>query len=573
MKQTFRRRAVPGVHGLGSLLCALFSACGAQPPDSTLDVNPLVAFEAGGDPFFAEQWYLKNTGQESFSSSQGSAGEDIGLGSLHENGFLGAGVRVAVSDTGVDYTHEDLADRMLNDEAKDYAPPGAQTVNAGPELSFDAPSAAHGTAVAGLIAATGWNGFGTRGVAPLSSIVALRFIGVDVGLDDILDQASGELDIYNYSYGFSTCEFSDMEPGLHTTLSERAQNGRAGKGTIYVKAAGNEFQDDASNCTSSSSQSYTYYGNSNLDQMNTAPEVIVVGAINAQGKKSSYSSPGSNLWISAPGGEYGESSPAILTTDITGCRFGFSSSLSSTFFDLGSYGNGECNYTNTMNGTSSATPLVSGVIALMLEAEPQLSWREVKRILALTARRVDALAQDTSHPSASLQLSGITYQQGWVENAAGRYFHNYYGFGGVNAEAAVDMARTFTPGSLGATQSVTVTRALAANIPDRSSTGVSQTVTVAQSLAIESVVIRVNITHTFASDLGIELVSPAGTRSILMNINSGIVDESLQNVRFLSNAFLDENSSGTWTLRVIDGYLQDVGTLDSWSLEITGVAE
>jgi len=531
----------------------------------------LIASAPGSDPFWSEQWYINNQGQTSYSKTAAVAGEDIHLGALHEADILGKGVRIAVSDTGVESSHEDLVDRILKEETKDYAPLSQQTQNGDPELSVNDSWTAHGTAVAGLIAATGWNGVGIRGVAPSASIANLRFIGVDIGLDDVLDQAGGDLDVYNYSYGFYPCEVSAMEPGLHATFQERVENGREGKGTIYVKAAGNEFEGDLANCVPSTNGSYAYFGNSNLDQSNTAPEIIVVGAVNAQGVKSSYSTPGSNLWVSAPGGEYGSTSPALITTDISGCRYGFSSNESYTWFDLGNYGNGACNYTNTMNGTSSATPLVSGVIALMLGVQPELTWREVKRILAVTARLVDLESvASISHPSANLNLTGHTYQRGWVKNQADRYFHNYYGFGVVDAAAAVQAAREFELGSLGEPVLTTAHTTSVQSIPDESSAGLSQTVTITQNLKIESVVVRVNITHTFASDLGIQLTSPSGTHSILMNINSGIVDSSLIDTRFLSNAFFEEESAGTWTLRVVDGYGQDVGTLDSWTLEVTG---
>ena len=155
-----------------------------------------------------------------------------------------------------------------------------------------------------------------------------------------------------------------------------------------------------------------------------------------------YSSPGSSVWISAPGGDFGISYPAILTTDIMGCSKGYSSQgATANDFESGGAFNSNCNYTSTMNGTSAATPMVSGVVAAMLSANPNLSWRDVKYILASTARQVDLNSFSIDHPFGN-DLSGHIYLQGWRTNAAGFKFHNWYGFGAVNGDAAILMAKT-----------------------------------------------------------------------------------------------------------------------------------
>ena len=91
-------------------------------------------------------------------------------------------------------------------------------------------------------------------------------------------------------------------------------------------------------------------------------------------------------------------------------------------------------------------------------------------------------------------------------------------------------------------------------------------------MIIEAVQIKVNITHDRTGDLGIELISPKGTRSVLFNINNGFSDDqNLTNMVLLSNAFYGENSSGQWTIRVVDGHNEGSdGRLNSWSIRFFG---
>jgi subtilisin-like proprotein convertase family protein len=108
------------------------------------------------------------------------------------------------------------------------------------------------------------------------------------------------------------------------------------------------------------------------------------------------------------------------------------------------------------------------------------------------------------------------------------------------------------------------------SIPDKSAVGVTSTLSIENNLEIESIEITFSITHSATSDLGLELTSPAGTKSILVNINSGIIQTNFSNAHFITNAFLDELSQGSWTLKVIDGAQDDTGTLDSWAIKVNG---
>lgn len=127
------------------------------------------------DPLASESWHLANTGQNSFSSGSGISGEDISVAGAISLGFTGLGVRVAVSDTGTDLDHEDLTNRQLVGEHRNYATSNPSLWRT--TLPYVVGNDSHGTAVAGLISAQGWNGLGSRGIAPDSKFAAFRFIG------------------------------------------------------------------------------------------------------------------------------------------------------------------------------------------------------------------------------------------------------------------------------------------------------------------------------------------------------------------------------------------------------------
>src|SRR5690606_2193598 len=176
-------------------------------------------------------------------------------------------------------------------------------------------------------------------------------------------------------------------------------------------------------------------GNTNHHTEMATPHKIIVGATNANRVISSYSTPGSSVWVSAPGGEYGTTSPAMITTEIMGCNAGssFRNANYPLEFDFGfNTFNLQCDFTSRFNGTSSAAPVVSGVVALMLEANPNLTWRDVKHILAVTSDKIDydPVLNILDHPWGYNPFgASYVYDYKWVENASGFLYSNTYGFG------------------------------------------------------------------------------------------------------------------------------------------------
>jgi|GEM_PF-556408 len=560
--RTITLSSITGNGSLGVSLAANTAAniigtqCGAQGPSTT--------FEVSNDPLFKYAWHLSNTGQTNFATNAGTSGFDLNVLGVWAQGYTGNGINILVSDTGIDSDHEDINSNFLTGTvSKDFingTGPNYLYATAKPKY-IGSTDQAHGTMVAGIISAVGSNSKGSLGVAYGAKMASANFLNSGFSFNELIAQISGSFHIINQSWGVSQCYDTAETTAYETQMNTDRKN--------YIKSAGNDFSLDlAAKCTRSS---ITRHGNSNYDGDNTNPYVVMVAALSATGVKSSYSSLGSNIWISGYGGEYGGTDPAIMTTDMIGCTEGTSPNINNNSFQPSNAENTACSYTSVMNGTSSAAPTISGVVALMLEANSSLTPRDVKHILASTARQNDPT--DSANSNAYVTSpSGHNWEQGWITNGAGFKFNNKYGFGQVDALAAVNMAKTgYTLLTAEYQSGFTSSGVLSLSIPDDSSTGVTDVISFGTSKTIEAIQIKVSVTHANIGEIGIELTSPAGTKSIITQVNNsldGITD--LTSKQLLTNAFYGENSSGNWTIKLIDGASGNTGTLTGWELNVIG---
>ena len=539
------------------------------------------------DPLRPQQWNLENTGQAAFALIGGVPGEDLGMTETLANGPTGRGVEIAVVDTGLDICHPDLRDNMTPQASYNFNaeawPRSDATDPFNPTASGD-----HGTSVAGLIAATANNGIGIRGVAPGARVRGYNFLSAfNRGRDStiLLDSLgasksnpdSASVHIFNMSYGFLHGLQGNSSRPLVDVLTEGVTNLRDGRGALYVKAAGNGYR----YCFGLRRQ-YTFAdqdapyrpsnalgcSSANSDYNNNLPQMIVVGGFNAHGRRASYSAAGANLWVTAPAGEYGDFEPAMVTTEQAGPHRG--ADINSGVIDLeGGAVDPHGDYRSTFSGTSAATPNTAGAVALLLEAQPDLTWRDVKHILARTARQIDPEIEPVRIGFGNMP---VVLRHGWITNAAGYNFHNWYGFGAVSVDAAVEMARTITPDNLGELTQMEFGHEGSVTIPDNDGEGAAQVLTVSgvsESANIEAVQLIIRATHDFPNDLGVTVISPAGTESIVNPIyNDALTSDpgGFRDWSLLTNAFYGESPNGDWTLRVIDAAPGDIGSLDGWTL-------
>lgn len=536
------------------------------------------------------------------------AGEDMNVSAAYAQGVTGQGMTAVVVDSGMEIRHEDLIDNVLPNrslnldaDAFDRTDP-TSTVNSGD----------HGTSVAGLIAAKGWNGKGGRGVAPDTGLIGMNYLGGEkIEQTDLIAHGfpgsgistSENISAFNRSYGITFPTFigySELDEAVESYPNLFL---RDGKGALNMKSSGNSFVnggDEGSLCADNGANKLglTCY-NGAFESSQGHPYYLSVAAVNANGIHTSYSTAGANLMVAAPSGEYGRWAPAMVTTDQMTCINGYSgfngggitawaSAYGEEFaasqfpFDYpGHEDNASCNYTSTFNGTSSAAPNASGVVSLILSANPDLTWRDVRQILASTSTLIDAENAPVKLTTADGEFVA---HDGWVENGAGYSFNNLYGFGRVDAGKAVKMAKEYDV-KLGEQvisewQGVGTAigdDALALEIPDNNAAGITQTIEVTEELRIEAMQFKFDVsnaemgfglddgTQTSAgTDLAIEVTSPAGTRSVLLSskqalfypaysftsgFNAGYI---LKDAVMLSNAFYGESTKGTWKVRLLD---------------------
>ncbi|WP_041053271.1 S8 family peptidase [Vibrio owensii] len=526
------------------------------------------------DPLYSEQWHLDNTGQTAFAANPAVAGNDLNTKLTQAMGIAGVGVKVAVIDSGVQIDHPDLAGNVVT---------GSRNFVEDSPFPADYPVDAngHGTAVAGLISAVGNNGEGVRGVASRSSLMGFNWLANQT-LEGWLishgaDASTSDVRVFNQSYGFSPITpipFDENDPQFKLemdVMKDVSESNAWGRGAVFVKSAGNGYRYfNTGRFFVLPSDFFAGGGNQGLPMHNSAQSYdnssyynLVTSALRADGTRASYSSVGANVWVAAPAGEYGQDFPAMVTTDLMGCEEGQNTSA-----DLGINGlhggteqDPSCNYTSTMNGTSSAAPNTSGAIAAIMSTNHALTARDVRALLAETAS-----VTDKDHPGVQLEFVNnqgdlVSYEaiSPWQKNAAGVDFHTFYGFGAVNLDEAMKRAR-MTNNVLPA-QIITpwASNATEVSVPDASLVGGSSAIAVTDDITVESVQVKLTLEHSRLPDLAIELISPSGTRSVLQTPRNGLVGQSLdpnvtgyENQLLLSNQFYGEDAKGEWTLRAID---------------------
>ena len=469
------------------------------------------------DPLYASQWHFPLIGD---------------IQTIWDE-FDGTGVNVAVYDDGVEYTHADLSGNY-----------NAALNLAGHDPFPIAGTDAHGTACAGIIGAAANNGLGGTGVA-----FGVGITGVDF-LNEIQYQSAANIttafqhaanfDVMSNSWGVTPAYGSYQSlltasgsffPNLFDYITT---NGRGALGTSVIQASGNDNT------------------NANADSTNATRFTTSIAATDASGNAASYTNFGSNILVAAPA--------AAVTTDRSG-----SDGYNTTAGAAG-------DYTTTFGGTSAATPVTAGIVALMNQANSGLGWRDVQNILATSAAQT----------GSAIGGAATGFEDGaWFTSTAGNWnggghsFHVDYGFGMVDAFAAVRMAEVWTTLFGGAATSANEQTVSGASgtvnlaIADLATT--TSSIVVGSNIRIEDIMVTVNMQHSFSADVEMYLIAPDGTEYLLMADEGGstLMDSGF-NWTFGVTGALGMASAGTWTLRIVDDAASDVGTLYDWNIDFYG---
>ncbi|KFU95447.1 Proprotein convertase subtilisin/kexin type 4, partial [Chaetura pelagica] len=381
----------------------------------------------------------------------------------------------------------------------------------------------HGTRCAGVVAAAANNRVCGAGVAYNAKVGGVRMLDgdiTDVEEAQALSLHPQHIHIYSASWGPQDDGSTVDGPGTLATKAfyRGVTQGRGGLGSIFIWASGNGG---------------TNYDNCNCDGYANSIHTLAVGSALAGGRRP----------------RYGEGCSAILTTTYSS-RTTSREQIVTTDLHHG------C--TDKHMGSSASTPLATGIIALALEANPALSWRDLQHLVVRASSPGALRAED------------------WAVNGAGRRVSHYYGYGLLDAGRLVEMAkawagtrpqRSCSVKALHAPRNIGSKLTISAEVSCSGSSG--------HILSLEHVQAQLSLSYSRRGDLEIALTSPMGTTSTLVTVRP--YDTSQQGYKdwtFMSTHFWDENPNGTWTLRLENkGDAFNTGLLTSFTLHLHGTEE
>jgi subtilisin family serine protease len=493
---------------------------------------PTVYIHLKNDPEYQKQWYLHSSKNGGINLNSA-----ILLGhqrESNENGYTGDGIKIGIIGDEIYSDHDDI------DEIQNF---GEQAKSISRES----------TNVAGLIVASGWNSRGIRGVAPNSLLKSfsildnLNYAPDNKDYNGLMEEYNFEnllfqsVDIYHLTAPWATHFNSETSIPPDSKTWEKIWE-KIWEKTWFnqpiIRGSGNSFkklENSNPSCKAKNKSCQMPINDSNLYH----PAIINVAALDKERKRASYSIYNSSNWISAPGGEAGVNTEIITTchAQSEGCQSGYTDFAS----------------------TSASAALVTGVLALMLEANPKLDWRDIKYILAKTAVQIDK------------------NDNGWITNKAGYKFHNAYGFGAIDAKAAVQMAINFTKG-LSVLEKINPESKQAKAIVFCTVKNEQETeITITQDIYLEYVLLKLEhepsgclgetnldqsgfistITEAFTGKKYIEvtLKSPSNKTVFSQTLDSNslsYIDEDSQPIIMMPSQFFGENTAGNWTLTIKD---------------------
>ncbi|NWX59452.1 PCSK4 convertase, partial [Promerops cafer] len=434
------------------------------------------------DPWFPKQWYMNN-----------DVHPDLNILTAWSRGYTGLGVVLTVLDDGLEKDHPDLA--------ANYDPLASYDFNSNdpdPQPRYgDKDRNWHGTRCAGEAAAVANNGICGAGVAYNAKIGGVRML--DGSVMDIVEAQALSLQpqyihIYSASWGPEDDGRTVDGPGILAAAAfhRGVLKGRGGLGSIFIWASGNGG---------------TNYDNCNCDGYTNSIYTVSVGSVLGDGHRPRYS----------------ESCPAIITTT-------YSSRTTSKVQIVTTDLHHRC--TDKHTGTSASAPLAAGMVALALEANPALTWRDLQHLIIRASRPAHLQAED------------------WAENGVGRRVSHYYGYGLLDAGLLVQAATTWTgtrPQEKCSVQAVQVPRDIGSRLTiSMDASSCSESIR-----SLEHVQVQLSLSYSRRGDLVVALSSPMGTTSTLVTVRPyDTSQDGYKDWTFMSTHFWDENPKGIWTLHL-----------------------
>merc|ERR1719230_886079 len=452
------------------------------------------------DPLFQHQWYLKNTGQNG-----GKPKLDLNVAAAWAQGVTGKNVTTAIMDDGVDYMHPDLIHNYNARASYDFSSNDPYPYPRYTDDWFNS----HGTRCAGEVSGARDNGVCGTGVAYDSMVAGIRMLDQPYMTDLIEANSMGHepnlIDIYSASWG-PTDDGRTVDGPRNATMRaivRGVNEGRNGLGNIYVWASGDGGEDDDCNCDGYAASMWTISINSAINDGRTA--------LYDESCSSTLASTFSN-------GRSANPEAGVATTDLYG----------------------SC--TLKHSGTSAAAPEAAGVFALALEANPNLTWRDMQHLVVLTSKRNKLY--DELHK--------------WKSNGRGLEYNHLFGFGVLDAGAMVREARDWitVPERFHCVAAVTTEPAYPIPPPGEMLTIQLTTDACAgqdnEVRYVEHVQAIITARVTRRGDMTINMTSPSGTESILLAKRPFDDDkeQGFQEWPFLTTHTWGENPLGEWTLQV-----------------------
>jgi subtilisin-like proprotein convertase family protein len=541
-------------------------------------------FAVPSDPNYARQWHLHNRLSDPAVDARSSSRCEEAWRILDNFGSFE--VAVGVTDDGCKLSHPDFdspgkfagwgyfrGNRLIFREDVDAEPTEMYKIGSN-----------HGTSCAGVIAGE-VDAVLTVGAAPGCRLLPIQWEsdGPSLFISDskllaAIDYMADKVDVISNSWGSSPANlFATIVVNRIAALA--TSGGRRGRGIVFLWAAGNE------NCpiqhTAQVDVPFTRGWRFNADGTRTwvgvetsrqfrhnlvdVPNVMYVAALASNAQRSHYSNYGTGIAVCAPSNNAHE----YLRLSVTGLG------ITTTTGD----GSG---VTSRFGGTSSATPLAAGVVALTISANPDLTATEVISVLKRTAAKDLSMTDYPRTPPANFDptptwdVSPVApFDRGNFINigAPEGTWSPWFGHGRVDAAAAVAEARRLA-GNGGTNQIVRRVSTPVLQIPDNSPAGVRDTLRFPDSMTAGSVKVTVDITHTYIGDLRLTLTAPSGTAIVLHDRNGGRT-QNLRKTFDTTNtpaltALTGKPIQGDWTLWAQDLAAIDTGLLNRWEVEVSG---